>query len=675
VGRLTDPSECAAIDARLQRCGQMLERQRKAREDAEAIAEDGLRRLYLRQQRSELLQRVATVANLTSSAEEAYARAIEEICTHTGCVIGNVFLVEDDGRTMRASGIHQLSSPDLLEFIAESRRCRLAAGVGLPGRVLETREACYVPLLADDENFLRLDAAQRLGLVSAMAFPVIVGAHVNAVLEFYSAAPLQQDAELLETLTQIGLQLGRVVERERFTRKLTHDAQHDALTGLPNKVQYRERLEAVLSSLGSGEHDGVAVMFMDLDGFKLVNDSAGHHSGDQLLIDVAHTLGRTLSDFTGCDDGAEGCLDALLARFGGDEFTVLLWGPRARGAAPGIAQALLSALERLRLMVDGITYSVSSSIGIAYAEPGARRSEDLMRNADLAMYDAKRSGRGRITVFGAELHQAAQERFSLQSALGLALERREFELHYQPIVSLNEPEQVCGFEALLRWRRGGQELLPPSAFIDLAEEIDLIGKIGEFVMAQACRQAARWSGSSAPYVSVNVSPKQFKQDRFCDQVEEALVTSGLAPDRLRLEVTENIAIRDPERARATLHRLRDRGVRVSLDDFGTGYSSLSHLHRFPFEALKIDRSFVTGLSRSPRNQGLVRAILDLAQTLDLEVVAEGVEREDEAAMLRVLGCPFAQGHRFGRPMAPDLATQRLAAARARSYDLRLARCA
>jgi len=675
VGGLSNIDDCAEVDARLQRCGRLLERQRKAREEAEAIAEDGLRRLYLRQQRSELLQRVATIANLTSSAREAYARVLEEVCRQTDCVVGNVFLVEGDGRTMQGSGIHWTARPDLLAFIAESRRCRLEIGVGLPGRVLESREACYIPKIAEDPNFRRTSAALRAGLVSAMALPVLVGAEVHAVLEFYSGAPLAQDSDLLETLSQIGMQLGRVVEREQFTRKLTHDAHHDALTGLPNKNHYRDRLEEVLSELQPGDRQGVAVMFMDLDGFKLVNDSAGHHSGDQLLIDVAHTLGRTLSEFTGCDDGGSGCLDALLARFGGDEFTVLLWGPRARSAAPGIAEALLAALARLRLLVDGITYSVSSSIGIAYAEPAERRSDDLMRNADLAMYDAKRRGRGRITIFGAELHQAAQERFSRQSALTLALERCEFELHYQPIVPLGDPARCCGFEALIRWRREGGELLPPSAFIDLAEELDLIGKIGEFVVAEACRQAAEWTGPGAPYVSVNVSPKQFKQEQFCRQVDEALRSTGLPPDRLRLEVTESIAIRDPERARSILHRLRDRGIRVSLDDFGTGYSSLSHLHRFPFEALKIDRSFVSGLARSPRNQGLVRAILDLASALDLEVIAEGVEREEEAAMLRILGCSYAQGHRFGRPMTPAAATRRLAEARVNSDAARLANCA
>ena len=656
VGRMGDLSNSADrsdLEERLERCGRLLERQRKAREEAEAIAEEGLRALYLRQQRGSLLQRIATISNLSSSAHEAYAQVLDEICAHTACAIGNVFLSTEGGQVMRSGGIHQVSDAGLLDFIAEGRSCLLGSGEGLPGRVLASRKACWIPDLAADLNFARRKTALACGLASGMAFPVVVGADVHAVLEFYSKTSLPYDSDLLDMLGQIGMQLGRVVEREELTRKLTHDAHHDMLTGLPNKLMFQERLEEALAALDQADGHSLAVMFLDLDGFKLVNDSAGHHSGDQLLIDVSHALVRTLDEFTDCDREGGNCLDYILARFGGDEFTVLLRGAQARGLALEIARALLAVLERNRLLVDGVHYTVSSSIGIALADSSSISGNDLMRNADIAMYDAKRRGRGQITTFGDKLHRAALERLSVQVALGQALEKDQLLLHYQPIVALASQGTTVGFEALLRWCRDGETLLPPSSFIDLAEELDLIGPIGEFVLQEACREAARWSRDQLPYVSVNVSPKQFKQSGFLAQVEAALECASLAPDRLRLEVTESLAIADPERARTALHWLRERGIKVSLDDFGTGYSSLSHLHRFPFDTLKIDRSFVSQLARTPRNQGIVRAVLDLASALSLDVVAEGVEHQDEAAMLRVLGCAYAQGHWFGRPMPPN----------------------
>nr|WP_314445981.1 GGDEF domain-containing protein [uncultured Sphingomonas sp.] len=649
MGLIAPISADNPLEPELKRALRQLERQRQARLEAERIAERGLRELYLRQQRSSLLHEIATLANHTSSSRVAYALALERICDHTGWALGNVYIRDGDA-SLKPAGICQTSDTIFDSFYEASATKHFSIGQGLPGRVLESGEPCWITHLQEDRNFHRMEAAIRCGFVSALAVPVLVGSKVDAVLEFFSCTKLTLDEELLDVLAQIGVQLGRVVERERLTQKLTQDALYDGLTMLPNKTLLWRRLDDALMRRAQDPSLGVTVLFMDLDGFKLVNDSAGHQSGDKLLVDVARELDRTLRLFTA---KAPSRLDYTLARFGGDEFTILLIGDEARSSSQTIAEGLLKALDRNRLSVNGVAYSVSASIGIAHAAGAEIDSHDLIRNADIAMYDAKKKSRGQISHFGTSLWQAARERFATQVAVGHSLERKQIEVHYQPIVALRD-NQLVGFEALLRWRRD-DGLHSPAQFVEMAEELGLITSVGEFVMQEACLQALRWNEHRPLYVSVNVSPRQFMRPDFPQRVQDVIARTGLPASALTLEVTESIAITDPEKASELMRQVKQVGVKVSLDDFGTGYSSLSHLHRFPFDTLKIDRSFISEVARADRDRSIVKAMLELASTMQLSVVAEGVELEEQARELRQLNCSYAQGHLFSRPLCKDKA--------------------
>jgi diguanylate cyclase (GGDEF)-like protein/PAS domain S-box-containing protein len=430
-----------------------------------------------------------------------------------------------------------------------------------------------------------------------------------------------------------------VSQRRELEHQLTDQAFHDSLTGLPNRALFGDRLEhAVTRSTRVG--NPLAVLFIDLDDFKAVNDTLGHREGDELLRYVAAELAQCVRH------------SDTVARLGGDEFAVLMEDAtvgEALEAADRIQQRL-----RTPVMVQGSEIVVSASVGVAATDELVGEGAELMRNADIAMYSAKTEGKARSKLFESAMHSRVVERSALLADLRHALERDEMHVCFQPIVELASLE-ARGFEALVRWRHPERGTIDPVEFINLAEQTGLIGPIGEFVLAEACRQLVEWdrigTGSDQLTVSVNVSGRQLAARDLVSTVERVLQTTGLAPPRLTLELTETVLLDDIETSTEQLQALKELGVRLAIDDFGTGYSSLSYLRRLPVDFLKIDRSFIESLDGARASADLVRAIIDLGQRLQLTTVAEGIETPEQAGFLTGAGCHLAQGFYFSRPLS------------------------
>jgi diguanylate cyclase (GGDEF)-like protein/PAS domain S-box-containing protein len=429
-----------------------------------------------------------------------------------------------------------------------------------------------------------------------------------------------------------------ITETKRLESELAHQAFHDSLTQLPNQALFRDRLDHALMRVTRQTATRTAVLFIDLDNFKTVNDSLGHTVGDDLLIAVTARL--------------ESCLRQgdTAARLGGDEFAVLLEDLQEKDAAIAIAERIITALRRPFSIASKEVFT-GASIGVAFDSPGAG-TDQLLRNADLAMYTAKIRGRGRCEVFEPAMHTAAVERLEVEADLRRAVERDEIVVHYQPIVDVRSG-WIGGVEALVRWQHPIRGLLSPAVFIPLAEETGLIKDIGRKVLFDACTQVRQWQQELGTVprlgVSVNLSSRQLADPKLLADVSRALESSGLAAENLTLEITESAMMHDTESAVARLNELKSLGVNLAVDDFGTGYSSLSYLQRFPIDILKIDRSFVSGIDGDAEQSALARAIVRLAQTLQLNAVAEGVETESQLERLRELGCRYAQGFFLAMP--------------------------
>ena len=425
----------------------------------------------------------------------------------------------------------------------------------------------------------------------------------------------------------------------------------DPLTHIPNRLYFLDRLESAIES-ASRQGTLFAVLFIDLDHFKMVNDSLGHASGDELLIDVAGRLRASIR----ASARLSGPVQSIVARIGGDEFAILLGHLQHEQEASIVAARILERIGE-PFHIEGRRIFVSASIGIALSTAGST-PEDLLRNADTAMYHAKTNGKARFEFFNDGLREQAVTRFETETGLRKAIEENQLVVYYQPIVSLADL-RIRGFEALVRWNHPERGLIAPSEFIPIAEESDLIVLLGRWVLREACRQMAEWQVRFAPdpplTISVNVSARQLSDPRLTEDVELALAESGLKHEALALEMTESSIMGDAEQTLAALNRLKRMNIRLEIDDFGTGYSSLSYLQRLPFDILKIDRSFVSKLDAGGGSVNIVKAILELGHSFGMKVIAEGVETEAQLSSLRQLGCKYIQGYLFSRPLDADTA--------------------
>lgn len=440
---------------------------------------------------------------------------------------------------------------------------------------------------------------------------------------------------------QFSMVLRDISERKAFEDRLEHQATHDPLTGLPNRMLLLDRLEVALAR-GRRHTTGAAVLFLDIDNFKVINDSLGHRIGDRMLVELSEQLLIALRP------------GDTVARFGGDEFVVLCEDLEDEQDAIAVAERINNAVTGTLTFEDSDVY-VGVSIGIAYTATCEESAEHLLRDADAAMYRAKDRGRGRYEFFDQEMRAHVLERLEIENSLRRALERRELRVFYQPKVSL-VTGRIVGVESLIRWEHPDRGMLVPGAFIGIAEETGLIVPIGLWVLEQSCRQVLRWQAElpqiGALNVAVNLSGRQLSHPDLVADVAGVLESTGIDPKQVELEVTESVLMDDVEASSVTLSELRDLSVHLSVDDFGTGYSSLAYLRRFPVDKLKVDRSFVSGLGQDESDSAIVAAVINLAHTLGLEAVAEGVETADQLLGLRQLGCDLAQGFYMARPM-PD----------------------
>jgi diguanylate cyclase (GGDEF)-like protein/PAS domain S-box-containing protein len=572
----------------------------------------------------------------------------------------------------KVEGVH---SACIWELARDGRRLNLRAGlegavVGAGRRVSASRDSHAGAALDSGTHAIVADWDQEtrhtmppvlrvFGAASSLAVVIDGKNRPFGVLDVHATEPHRFNAKDVPFVQAAANVLADAIERHAADQALRYRVLHDSLTGLPNRLSF---VDALGESLAKASVSGspVGILFLDLDHFKLINDSLGHHAGDALLRAVAPRLRSHLRP------------GDVVARFGGDEFGILIDRLADEGEALAIADRVASAFAQ-PFSLDGVDHFVSASIGVAVARASEERTvnaELLIRDADAAMYRAKEGGRARCVLFDAEMRAGAMRRLEVERELRHAVERDELALHYQPVVNLRSGE-TTGLEALVRWRHPERGMLDPAEFVSIAEDSGLIEPIGRWVQERACRQALEWHQlrpDARPLdVAVNLSARQVSHRDLPEVVEEVIARTGLDPIHLRLEITEGVLVEESATAISSLQRLNELGVRLVLDDFGTGYSSLAYLNRFPFHALKIDRSFVEALGIEQEATAIVEAIIGMARALSLEVIAEGVESEVQLAELRRLDCDYAQGHLFHAAM-PEREVSRLIAEGALGYS-------
>ncbi|MGZ3239905.1 MAG: sensor domain-containing protein, partial [Burkholderiaceae bacterium] len=581
----------------------------------------------LRNGTSHILEMIATDAPL----QEVLVKLVKVIESHSDGILCAILLLNDGD--MR---LHLGAGPSIpLECV------RAIEETTFP----QSESVTWIDIRQDAHWADHLDHAAQFGLHAYSAAPIF-SSHGN-VLGMFNMYFKQRrtPSEVEKSLALSASRLAAItIERHYANAKIGHMAYHDALTGLPNRILLKDRLnQAIIHA--QRIKDGVAILFIDLDQFKLINDSLGHHIGDRLLQSVAQRLQCCMRK------------DDTLARFGGDEFVLVLMAPADGRSAGQVAEKIRDILQ-LPVLVDGHELHVGCSIGISLYPHDGSDSETLMRNADIAMYHAKEIGRSNFQYFTPDLNVVAQYRHSIAHQLRQAIAKNEFSLAYQCQVDLNSG-MIFGIEALIRWQQPERGLVAPLEFISIAEDTGLILPIGEWVLREGCNQLKRWLEDGHPNLSmsINLSVRQVLQPDIVGIVERILEETGLPPSALNFEITENILMLPLQGNRTTLKRLSNLGVKLSLDDFGTGYSSLSYLQRFSLNALKIDQSFVRGIGNDENDMAITNAIIAMANTMDLKVIAEGVETHEQASFLQQHGCHSAQGFYYGKPVSAERVTE------------------
>jgi diguanylate cyclase (GGDEF)-like protein/PAS domain S-box-containing protein len=592
------------------------------------------------------LQMGHTVTRLLAEArsiEEALPQVLRTVCEAGGWSYGQRWALSRAANLLHCAEAWCAADARLEEFEAfnRSRMQTPGNGRGLIHRVWDSNAPVWLEDLGEEQQMQRAPMALKAGLRSAFALPILVGDGFYGVMEFFGSEVRRPDQELIEIVRTIGSQVGQFMARKSAEQNLRFVASHDPLTGLFNRSMFNERLQQALAQAARFERS-LALLFIDLDGFKVVNDTLGHNAGDQLLAELATRLRATLreGDVTG--------------RMGGDEFVVLIeeFGDAAQVAE--VAKKILETVAR-PFHLQGRDFEVTASVGVSLYPADGKDAQALLKNADIAMYLVKQQGKNSFRFFAPQMNVHLVERLSLESSLRRALDRGELLLLYQPKVGVRDG-QVTGVEALLRWQHPTQGMINPAEFVPVAEDAGLLAAMWEWMIHTACRQLRAWREQGLPLlrVAVNLSPRQLSQDSLMQVVREGLHRYAMDPARLELELREEMVLRNPERATRLLSQLKELGVRLVLDDFGTGYSSLNTLKRLPVDLLKIDRSLIRDLPRDPDSAALTRAVVAMAHSLDLAVTAEGVETREQWEFLRELGCEEMQGNYFSAPVAPEI---------------------
>ena len=518
-------------------------------------------------------------------------------------------------------------------------------------RLKANQQTAKIPVIflsALNEVFDKVKAFE-VGAVDYISKPfqfeeVLVRVQNQMALKSAQREILKLNTELEEKVKE------RTQQLEFANARLLKMALYDSLTGLPNRALFLERLEQALNRAKADSVYQFAVLFLDCDRFKVVNDSLGHLVGDELLIAVARRLEASLSQ------------KDTLSRLGGDEFAILLTDIQDLNYTTFVADGILESLS-FPFQLQGHEVFISASIGIALGNLTVHQPEHLLRDADTAMYRAKALGKGQYHIFAPAMHDAALQLLHLESNLRKAINQQEFIVHYQPIIDLSDGK-IAGFEALVRWQHPQYGMISPQSFIPIAEETSLIIPIDRWVLQQACHQLRLWQKEKLTdyplFISVNLSARQFAQLDLIDQIDQILTETQLNPQCLKLEITESAIMDNVNFAAVILQKLRERSIGLSIDDFGTGYSSLSYMHSFPVSSLKIDRSFVQRLDGNPENLGLIPAIISIAKTMGMSAIAEGIETTQQLNQLKTLGCDFGQGYLFSKPVEAQTATELIA---------------
>jgi diguanylate cyclase (GGDEF)-like protein len=565
------------------------------------------------------------------SVDEVFGSASEHLRQVRG--VGGCFLLVDNPRQLLTDGL--AADPVGREIATE-----------LAKRTHDTGQRVALNNAAADPALLAIDLAPPARSWLVLALRGHSG--LSGCFGVVGQAPGAFSRDDLDFFELVADRVGLALEGARRAAELVRMAYHDPLTGLPNRALLLDRLDQVLARRPSDARPPAAMLLLDLDNFKLVNDSLGHQAGDALLLAVSQRLSGTVRP------------GDTVARLGGDEFVVML--PEVDGPhhAAALADRLARTLSQPFPLADR-EVTISVSIGAALGAPGSDRPEQLLRAADLALYRAKDNGRAGYALFDPDMETTAVERMQLESDLRQAIIRDELQVHYQPIVAV-EDGKLVGWEALVRWQHPQRGMISPASFIPVAEDTGLIVPLGRWVLETACRQARAWvelSGDATLTMSVNLSARQFQDPGLIDTILQVVAGTQLPPHCLKLEITESAVMQDAEAAERTLRQLRHLGIQLAIDDFGTGYSSLAYLKRFQVDMLKIDRSFVNGVGRTREDTAIVRGVVALAKALELRVTAEGIETPTQRAQLRLLGCEFGQGYLFGRPQPWQLAEAQL----------------
>ena len=589
-----------------------------------------------------VISSVLEISTRSIPFKEKLEQSLEAILSTPWLVLqgtGAIFVIDENSDTLLMAAQSGIS-----ETIQEECS-RVPFGECLCGRTAESQEVTYASCI-DHRHTVQYDGINEHG---HYCLPIQSEDKLMGVLNLYLNHHHQRSDEEIYFLSMIANTLGNMFRQHENEERLEHYAYYDELTGLPNRTLFIDRLDQCIKHTSRDSSYVYAVLFLDLDRFKNINDSLGHTVGDQVLNGVAERLQKCVREVD------------TVARLGGDEFAMILDDiddiSDAYHTASRIHQELISPLQLERHEVF-----TSASIGIVSGKVAYELHSDLLRDADTAMYRAKQKGNGHTEVFDEKMHAHAVKTLTIETELRRAVERQEFCVHYQPIVSA-ESNRIVGFESLLRWNNPVRGFISPGDFIPIAEETGLINEIGIWVLQESCRQIKLWNEKYAEheslYISVNLSPIQFLQKDFVAQIDSQLNSISFDTSNLRLEITESILMENPETAAQMLRDLKSRNIRLYLDDFGTGYSSLSYIHNFPFDTLKIDRSFVSKLARGQEHIGMVKTIIAVAKNFNMDVIAEGVETKEQLSILKELGCENIQGYYFSEPVSDSEAEKML----------------